>query len=86
MTYLLELFSIPAGSGFIAVMIVFLAMALKHTWLRAEKNGYLFGLDHALDAVEEALELSEEEADKLYEKMGENLYSRIEVESKENNS
>jgi hypothetical protein len=77
MTYLLELFSVPAGSGFIAVMIVFLAMALKYTWLRAEKNGYLYGLDHALDAVEEALELDEDDTNALYNKMAENLKTRL---------
>lgn len=77
MTDLLELFSIPAGSGFIAVMIVFLAMALKYTWLRAEKNGYLGGLDHALDAVEEALELDEDDTNALYNKMAENLKTRL---------
>ena len=42
MTNLLELFTIPVGTGFIAVMIVFLVMALKHTWLRAEKRGYMY--------------------------------------------
>lgn len=77
MTYLLELFSIPAGSGFIAFMIVFLAMALKYTWIRAEKNGYLYGLDHALDAVEEALELDEDDTNALYNKMAENINTRL---------
>ena len=77
MTYLLELFSVPAGSGFIAVMIVLLAMALKYTWLRAEKNGYLYGLDHALDAVEEALESDEDDTNALYNKMAENLKTRL---------
>ena len=74
MTYLLELFTIPAGSGFIAVMIVFLALALKYTWLRAEKNGYLY---HALDAVEEALELDEDDTNALYNKMAENINTRL---------
>ena len=77
MTNLLELFTIPAGSGFIAVMIVFLLMALKHTWLRAEKRGYMYGLDHALDAVEEALELNEDDTNALYNKMAENINTRL---------
>lgn len=77
MTNLLEVFSIPDGSGFIAVVIVFLIMALKHTWLRAEKKGYMYGLDHALDAVEEALELDEDDTTALYNKMAENLNTRL---------
>ena len=81
-----QLFTIPSDGNFLVVVIAFFAVSLFYTWKRAEKNAYLYGLDHALDAVEEALELSEEEANKLYEKMGENLYSRIEVQSKENNS
>lgn len=77
MTDLLELFTIPVGTGFIAVMIVFLILALKYTWIRAEKNGYLYGLDHALDAVEEALELDEDDTTALYNKMAENINTRL---------
>jgi len=77
MTNLLEVFSIPDGSGFISVVIVFLAMALKYTWRRAEKTGYVSGLDHALDAVEEALELDEDDTTALYNKMAENLNTRL---------
>ena len=77
MTNLLEVFSIPDGSGFIAVVIVFLAMALKYTWRRAEKTGYMYGLDHALDAVEEALELDEDDTTALYNKMAENINTRL---------
>ena len=37
----------------------------------------MYGLDHALDAVEEALELNEDDTNALYNKMAENMNTRL---------
>ena len=79
MTNLLELFSIANQIDFASVMIVFLAIALKYTWRTAHNAGTMNGLEHALDAVEEALEMSEEESNTLYLKMSKNVRSRLTV-------
>jgi len=82
---LLQLFTIPSDDNFLVVLTGFFSVSLFYTWKLARREGFYIGVETGLDAVEEALELDQQAQDDLYEKMGKNLVTRLEIISDDEN-